>query len=50
MIAKDIIRKVENQWKVFNKEGNKLLGTHPTKEEALAQLRAIEAHKNGDRR
>lgn len=46
------IIKVGNKWKVFPKKPKKgekvrhALGTHDTKEEAIAQLRAIEISKN----
>jgi len=42
----DFVRQVKGKWCVYSKEG-KLLGTHPTKEEAEAQLRTIEANKHG---
>lgn len=32
-------------WVVLDHTKTKVLGTHPTKEKALAQLRAIEANK-----
>lgn len=38
------VRRRGNKWVVVSRKG-KLLGTHPTKEEALAQLRAIESNK-----
>lgn len=38
------IREVGNEWCVFSRDGDKI-ACHPTKEEALAQLRAIEANK-----
>ena len=34
------------KWVVLNKKRTKVLGTHPTKEKADAQLRAIEMHKH----
>jgi len=40
------IRKRGNIFQVTNKEGTKVLGTHPTREAALAQLGAIEAAKS----
>jgi len=40
----EVIRKVGNKWLVYSKKG-KVLGTHTTKEKALAQLRAIEVNK-----
>lgn len=42
----ETIRKIGNKWKVYPKAGNKVLGTHDTKKQALAQLKAIEASKN----
>ena len=41
------VRKRGNKWVVTNKAGDKTLGTHTTKEEADAQLRAIESHVHG---
>lgn len=41
----DYVRQCGSQWCVFSKSGKKL-GTHPTKEKADEQLRAIEANKN----
>lgn len=35
----------DGKWLVKNKAGDKVLGTHDTKKEALAQLRAIEISK-----
>ena len=35
-----------NKWYVKTEDGSKTLGVHPTKEQALAQLRAIEANKH----
>jgi hypothetical protein len=35
-------------WCVYNKEGTKLLGRHPSKESAEKQLAAIEISKHGD--
>ena len=39
-----MVRKRGKMWVVLSKSG-KVLGTHPTRESALEQLRAIEAHK-----
>jgi hypothetical protein len=49
------IKKVGNKWAVYprkpkkGQKNRKALGTHPTKEKALAQLRAIEISKNESR-
>lgn len=37
----------EQQWCLFDHNGDKLLGRHPSKEKALAQERAIQVHKHG---
>lgn len=42
----EMIRKRGNKWVVLDKKGKKVLGTHPTKEKALSQLRAIEINKH----
>ena len=42
----ETIKKVGDKWVVYPKKGGKRLGTHSTKEKALAQLRAIEINKN----
>jgi len=39
------IRKRGNKFVVTNRKGDKVLGTHNTKGEAVAQLRAIEISK-----
>ena len=41
----EMIRKVGNKYKVLNSSGEKVLGTHPTKEKAAKQLAAIEISK-----
>ena len=41
----ETIRKVDGKYVVYPKKGGSRLGTHPTKEKALAQLRAIEANR-----
>ncbi len=46
-ILTEMVRKRGNKWVVLDKHGKKVLGTHPTKEAAEAQLRAIEAAKHG---
>jgi len=46
-VLNEMIRKRGNKWVVLDKKGKKTLGTHPTKEKALAQLRAIEISKHG---
>jgi hypothetical protein len=40
------VRQVGSEWGVYSKAGD-LLGKHKTKEDADAQLRAIEVHKHG---
>ena len=44
-----MIKKKGNEWCVYTHDGSKELGCHPTKIQAHAQLRAIEAskHKKG---
>lgn len=42
----ETIKKVDGKWVVYPKGGGKRLGTHDTQEQALAQLRAIEASKS----
>ena len=41
-----MIRKRGGKFVVLNSTGNKVLGTHATRDKALAQLRAIEANKH----
>ena len=41
------ILKRGSKWVVTDKSGKKVLGTHPSKEKALKQLRAIEISKLG---
>lgn len=41
----DIIEQRGDKWFVKTKDGSKILGVHSSKEEALSQLRAIEASK-----
>jgi hypothetical protein len=43
----EMIKKRGNKWAVTDKKGKKTLGTHPTKKEAIGQLRAIEISKRG---
>jgi hypothetical protein len=38
------VRKYKGRWGTFSKKGN-VLGTHPTKDKAQRQLRAIEMNK-----
>ncbi len=38
-----MIKKVGNKWVLYTKDGKRVLGTHSTKREALAQERAIKA-------
>src|SRR5262245_39824244 len=48
MAVKAVAMRVEqrgDKWVVLPESGDKVLGTHDTKEEALRQLRAIEASK-----
>jgi len=45
-ILSETIRKVDGKWVVYPKHGGSRLGTHTSKEKALAQLRAIEASKH----
>ena len=42
------VRKRGNKYVVTNEAGTKTLGTHPTREKAVEQLQAIEAHKHMD--
>lgn len=42
----EMVRKRGDKWVVLDSTGKKVLGTHPSKEEADTQLRAIEANKN----
>jgi hypothetical protein len=44
-VISETIRKVDGKYVVYPKKGGSRLGTHPTKEKALAQLRAIEANR-----
>lgn len=43
----EMIRKRGSKWVVMDKSGKKVLGTHPSREKALKQLRAIEISKQG---
>lgn len=43
----EMIRKRGNKWVVMDRAGKKVLGTHPSREKALKQLRAIEISKHG---
>lgn len=45
LIRQAYVRKNKGKWGVFSKAG-KLLGTHDSKKQAIAQLRAIEAEKH----
>lgn len=47
-VLSETIRKVDGKFVVYPKKGGKRLGTHPTREKALAQLRAIEANRTKD--
>jgi hypothetical protein len=44
------IRKRKNKWQVTNSAGDKVLGEHDTKEDALSQLRAIEISKKKNKK
>lgn len=44
-IISETIKKVDGKYVVYPKKGGDRLGTHPTKEKALNQLRAIEANR-----
>lgn len=39
------LRKRKDKWQVTNSSGDRVLGEHDTKEDALAQLRAVEISK-----
>jgi hypothetical protein len=41
-----VIKKIKDKYVLYPKDGGKRLGTHKTKEEALAQERAIEIKKH----
>lgn len=41
-----MIKKIKSGFGVYDSTGKKLLGKHQTKQQALRQLRAIEANKN----
>ena len=43
----EMIKRRGKEWIVTDKSGKKVLGTHPSKEKALKQLRAIEISKIG---
>ena len=45
-LLNEVIKHKDGKWVVMNKEQTKVLGTHPSKSKAVAQLRAIEAHKH----
>jgi hypothetical protein len=40
-----MIKRNGNKWELWSADGKKLLGTHNTRGEALAQERAIQANK-----
>lgn len=42
----EFVEKQGNDWVVLNHTKKKVLGRHPTRKKALAQLRAIEANKH----
>ena len=41
-----MIRFENNKWVLYTSDGSKILGTHPTKQQALAQERAIAISKH----
>ena len=41
-----MIKKIKDKYVLYTKDGKKRLGTHQTKDEALAQERAIEIKKH----
>lgn len=41
------IRHEDGKWVLYTRDGSRVLGRHGTKEDALAQERAVEAHKHG---
>lgn len=41
-----MIKKSGNKWILYTKDGKRKLGTHSTREEAVAQERAIRAGKD----
>lgn len=48
-MSERFIKHEDGKWNVYSEEG-KLLGSHPTKEEAQKQLDAIEAHKHMEKK
>ncbi len=40
-----MIKKIGNQWVLFDSKGQRVLGRHETKEDALRQERAIQISK-----
>ncbi|EON7637299.1 hypothetical protein FOI42_RS03920 [Escherichia coli] len=46
-IISEKIQKRGNEWVVTDHTGKKVLGRHPTRKEALKQLRAVEFSKHG---
>ncbi len=44
-ILNEFVEKRGNKWVVLDHTKSRVLGTHPTKQLALNQLRAIEANK-----
>lgn len=45
-ILVEFVEKRGNEWVVVNHTRKKVLGHHPSRKKALAQLRAIEANKH----
>lgn len=42
----EFVEERDGEWVVLNHTKKKVLGTHPTRKKALAQLRAIEVNKH----
>lgn len=45
MVLNETIKHENGKWNLYTKDGSKKLGSHPSKEKALAQERAIYANK-----
>lgn len=45
-ILVEFVEERNGEWVVLNHAKTKVLGTHPTKREAMQQLKAIEANKH----
>lgn len=46
---KKVLREEDGKFCIYTADGSKKIACHPTKEEAIAQLRAIEANKNREK-